>query len=330
MNNFYLNSIRHSQKGYISDPWVFLRELAQNSRDSGALEIKIDPGGHGSDNEVIIFSDNGQGMTYKDAEKYLFRLYSSSKFNERSSVGMYGVGFWTVMKYEPDEILIESYSVEEEKWAVVLGGDLKNRKTECHLSKFGTRITLVRKKKYADFDNFCRDMAHIYLAVDQVSGCAGDALIDSHRDIVFQPKSEWFVIQRRDDFSLFSIHKCGKGPCIEILFLAGNVKQKVVDLPELPFGLGIKGDHGHFPRTGMVIIRHQGIVLAIHGKVTMNQAYFFRVLRDHLAQEKMHFLALEAHVVAELGDGDLGMVRADPWVTFCGFTSLQVLDFCRQ
>jgi len=158
MNNFYLNSIRHSQKGYISDPWVFLRELAQNSRDSGALEIKIDPGGHGSDNELIIFSDNGQGMTYKDAEKYLFRLYSSSKFKERSSVGMYGVGFWTVMKYEPDEILIESYSVEEEKWAIVLGGDLKHKKTECHLSKFGTRITLVRKKKYADFENFCRDL----------------------------------------------------------------------------------------------------------------------------------------------------------------------------
>ncbi len=158
MNNFYLNSIRDSQKGYISDPWVFLRELAQNSRDSGALEIKIDPGGFGSTNEVIIFSDNGHGMTYKDAEKYLFRLYSSSKVKERSSVGMYGVGFWTILKYEPDEILIESYSEEEEKWAIVLGGDLKHRKIECKLSKFGTRITLIRKKKYSDYEQFCRDM----------------------------------------------------------------------------------------------------------------------------------------------------------------------------
>ncbi len=125
MNNFYLNSIRDSQKGYINDHWVFLRELAQNSRDAGALEIKIDPGGYGSGNEVVIFSDNGRGMTYRDAEKYLFRLYSSSKFKERSSVGMYGIGFWTVIKYEPEEILIESYSVEEEKWAVLLKGDLK-------------------------------------------------------------------------------------------------------------------------------------------------------------------------------------------------------------
>ncbi|MEN8222043.1 MAG: ATP-binding protein [Acidobacteriota bacterium] len=158
MNNFYLDSIRDSQKGYISDPWVFLRELAQNSRDSGALEIKIDPGGHGSENEVVIFSDNGNGMTYRDAQRYLFRLYSSSKFKESSSIGMYGVGFWTVMKYKPDEILIESYSVEEEKWAVVLGRDLKHRRTECKLSNFGTRITLVRKKKNPDYEIFCRQL----------------------------------------------------------------------------------------------------------------------------------------------------------------------------
>lgn len=80
MNKFFLNTIRDSQKGYINDPWVFLRELAQNSRDAGALEIRIDPGGYGSENEVVIFSDNGRGMTFKDAGKYLFRLYSSSKF----------------------------------------------------------------------------------------------------------------------------------------------------------------------------------------------------------------------------------------------------------
>lgn len=158
MNNFYLDSIRDSQKGYIDDPWVFLRELAQNSRDSGALEIKIDPGGFGSDKEVIIFSDNGKGMTYKEAEKYLFRLYSSSKFKERTSVGMYGVGFWTVMKFEPDEIMIESYSEEEDKWAVILDGNLNHRSAECKLGKFGTRVTLMRRRIYSDYESFCLEL----------------------------------------------------------------------------------------------------------------------------------------------------------------------------
>ncbi|MCK5004009.1 MAG: ATP-binding protein [Candidatus Aminicenantes bacterium] len=158
MSNFYLDSIRDSQKGYIDDPWVFLRELAQNSRDSGALEIKIDPGGHGSDNEVIIFSDNGKGMTYREAEKYLFRLYSSSKFKERTSVGMYGVGFWTIMKFEPDEIMVESYSEEEDKWAVILDGNLNHRSAECKLGKFGTRVTLIRKRVYSDHESFCMEL----------------------------------------------------------------------------------------------------------------------------------------------------------------------------
>jgi len=158
MSNFYLDSIRDSQKGYIDDPWVFLRELAQNSRDSGALEIKIDPGGHGSDNEVIIFSDNGKGMTYREAEKYLFRLYSSSKFKEKTSVGMYGVGFWTVMKFEPDEIKIESYSEEEDKWAVILDGSLNHKSAECKLEKFGTRVTLIRKRVCSDHESFCMEL----------------------------------------------------------------------------------------------------------------------------------------------------------------------------
>ncbi len=154
MDNFYLESIKDSQKGYSDDPWVFLRELAQNSRDANATEIRIDPGGFGSDNEVVIFSDNGNGMTWKDAKKYFFRLYSSSKFKEKSSVGMYGIGFWTVMKFMPEEILVESFSREEEKWAVLLDKDLNNMKRECKLNRFGTRITLVRNKKFKDYNEF--------------------------------------------------------------------------------------------------------------------------------------------------------------------------------
>ncbi len=158
MSKFYLDSIRDSQNDYIDDPWIFLRELAQNSRDSGALRIKIDPGGEGSGNEVIIFSDNGKGMTFREAEKYLFRLYSSSKFKERTSVGMYGIGFWTVMKFDPDKIIIESYSEEEDKWAVTLDSDLNHKRTECKLGKFGTRVTLIRKKKYPDYEYFCDEL----------------------------------------------------------------------------------------------------------------------------------------------------------------------------
>jgi len=158
MSNFYLNSISDSQKHYIDDSWVFLRELAQNSRDAGAFEIRIDPGGNGSGTEVIIFSDNGKGMTYKEARKYLFRLYSSSKLKEKASVGMYGIGFWTVMKYQPDTIIIESYSDEEDKWAVSLDKELNHKRVECKLEKFGTRVTLIREKHFSEYETFCSEL----------------------------------------------------------------------------------------------------------------------------------------------------------------------------
>ncbi|MEN8154132.1 MAG: ATP-binding protein [Acidobacteriota bacterium] len=153
-NPYYLERIKDSNHEYIDDPWLFLRELSQNSRDASAREIKIDLGGFGSEKEVIIFSDNGKGMTFKDATKYLFRLYSSSKTYEKYSIGMYGIGFWTIMKFEPDEIRVESYSEEEEKWGISLNSKLEYGKIECQLKRYGTRITLSRKRKFEDFSDF--------------------------------------------------------------------------------------------------------------------------------------------------------------------------------
>lgn len=157
-NPFFLERIKDSNNEYIDDPWLFLRELAQNSRDAEAREVKIDLGGFGSGKEVIIFSDNGKGMTYRDASKYLFRLYSSSKTYEKYSIGMYGIGFWTIMRFEPDEIRIESYSEEEEKWGVALNSKLEYGKVDCQLNKYGTRITLSRKSRFEDYNRYCESV----------------------------------------------------------------------------------------------------------------------------------------------------------------------------
>lgn len=152
--SFFLGKIRESYKDYGDDPWIFLRELAQNSRDSGAGEIRIDIGGYGENKEVIIFSDNGKGMSFGEAKKYLFRLYSSSKTGEKYSLGMYGVGFWSVMKFSPLKITIESYSEEEEMWGIEIGPDLTYIKTDCRLNRYGTRITLEREAQFESFNKF--------------------------------------------------------------------------------------------------------------------------------------------------------------------------------
>ncbi len=139
---------RQGVKSYGDDPWFFLRELAQNSRDAGALQIHVSASGDG-DREVLVFSDDGRGMDRSHAERFLFRLYASSKETERSSAGMYGIGFWTVLGFEPDRIEVASRAGAH-AWALRLDGDLSVQEAPCDLQTPGTRVTLARPAALSD------------------------------------------------------------------------------------------------------------------------------------------------------------------------------------
>jgi HSP90 family molecular chaperone len=92
---------------YGEDRMVFLREFAQNSRDANASQIGI-AAEFIEGQFVLTFGDNGVGMDYDHARNFLFTLYASSKENEASSAGRFGVGFWSVLLFEPTIIEIES------------------------------------------------------------------------------------------------------------------------------------------------------------------------------------------------------------------------------
>lgn len=152
-DNQYRHWIETAFRDYGGNPWVFLRELAQNSRDAEARTIRVytevDPAG----NEIIIFEDDGSGMMFNHARQYLFRLYASSKDNDPNAAGMYGIGFWTVLRYRPHEIIIESRH-RRESWGVKLDRDLKAEKTGCHIKQTGTRITLTREGEFKNPETF--------------------------------------------------------------------------------------------------------------------------------------------------------------------------------
>ena len=139
---------RQGVKSYGDDPWFFLRELAQNSRDAGARHIRVSIL-HDGDREGLTFSDDGRGMGREHAEQFLFRLYASSKESERSSAGRYGIGFWTVLGFEPDHIEVMSRT-ETESWALTLDGEFTVHETACELDGPGTRVVLSRPATLAD------------------------------------------------------------------------------------------------------------------------------------------------------------------------------------
>lgn len=129
---------------YGEDRFVFLRELAQNARDAGANRILVQAR-WSSGNLVVTFEDDGRGMTRQHARSFLFRLYASSKEDEARSAGRFGVGFWSVLLFEPDLLRVESKRAHAPGWSLETDGDLiAPRQGEAHLKSPGTKVLLEK------------------------------------------------------------------------------------------------------------------------------------------------------------------------------------------
>jgi len=136
-------------KRYGGDAWVFVRELLQNSRDAGATRVDLTvERRHGIDR--VVCRDNGCGMSFAHARQYLFTLYASSKADQRNTAGRFGIGFWSVLRFEPDEVVVRSAPAGDSGWQLRLAGDLE--KLEFDESSFaaGTEIELRRRVRGAD------------------------------------------------------------------------------------------------------------------------------------------------------------------------------------
>lgn len=140
---------------YGPDPWVFVRELLQNARDAGARNVTFTA-------ETVDgawrlhYRDDGEGMSYEHARRYLFALYASSKEQRRDQVGRFGVGFWSILRFEPRHIVIRSrprmssgtgpsgHVPEDSPWELDLAGDLESATRRTPSMEPGTELLLER------------------------------------------------------------------------------------------------------------------------------------------------------------------------------------------
>ncbi|MCP4606178.1 MAG: hypothetical protein GY847_37640 [Proteobacteria bacterium] len=140
----------HEGLRYGEDRMVFLREFAQNARDARASQIRVSTGFENS-GFVLCFEDDGLGMGYDHAREYLFTLYTSSKEHEATSAGRFGVGFWSVLLFQPSEIEIESREADRDSWKIELDGDLSRPRLAIgSLETPGTRIVIKQSAKTRD------------------------------------------------------------------------------------------------------------------------------------------------------------------------------------
>ncbi len=134
----------HEALRYGPDPWVFVRELLQNARDAEAR--RVDFSVHDTNGRAaVVCRDDGCGMSFEHARRYLFALYASSKEGSKGSAGRFGVGFWSVLRFEPDRIRVRSWPRHGEPWELELDGALAHAvRREAPHDGSGTEIVLER------------------------------------------------------------------------------------------------------------------------------------------------------------------------------------------
>jgi hypothetical protein len=147
---------------YGPDPWIFVRELLQNARDAGATKVLIEVAERAGLTRIVC-RDDGEGMTYEHARRYLFSLYASSKEDRANQVGRFGVGFWSILRFEPARIIIRSCPREAAQggaWQVILDGALQNAERSSIEMAPGTEIILERAHADGNDDRRVFEAAH--------------------------------------------------------------------------------------------------------------------------------------------------------------------------
>jgi transglutaminase-like putative cysteine protease len=142
---------RYEAERYGSDRWVFVRELLQNARDAGAGRVWLNVA-RVDGRDRISCRDDGGGMTFDHARRYLFTLYASSKRDQPGAAGRFGIGFWSVLRFTPDSISVRSRPRDGDGWEVVLDGNFESATWSQCVMLPGTEIVLERAATEGDLE----------------------------------------------------------------------------------------------------------------------------------------------------------------------------------
>jgi len=122
-----------------------LRELVQNSMDAGSPVIDIwtefIPGDDALGTIVYHVDDNGVGMDSAIIDSELTRLFASSKEDDLTKIGKFGIGFVSIFALGPHAVLLHT-GRGGEFWEILFHEDRSFTKTRIQEPVEGTQITL--------------------------------------------------------------------------------------------------------------------------------------------------------------------------------------------
>lgn len=140
-------------------PLDFLRELVQNAIDAGSPRSSIwfrfrPPKKEGRAGVLEIHvDDQGEGMDESVIDNELTRMFSSSKEDDLTKIGKFGIGFTSIFAIRPDGVLLRT-GRHGENWELLFHPDRSFDKVRIDEPVDGTRITLFKAMAQADVQRF--------------------------------------------------------------------------------------------------------------------------------------------------------------------------------
>ncbi|MCC6338089.1 MAG: ATP-binding protein [Myxococcales bacterium] len=141
-----------------TDPFAFYRELIQNSIDAGSSRIEVALAFRpGKDRGLLTaaVADWGEGMNRNLIENYLVTKFRSTKENDLTKIGKFGIGFVSVFACRPDAVVVDT-GRDGESWRVLFKQDRSWELLASPEPLEGTRVTLHKHATAAEYDDFVR------------------------------------------------------------------------------------------------------------------------------------------------------------------------------
>ena len=139
-----------------SDPFAFYRELIQNGIDAGSARVevvlKFEPG-RAKGVATAAVQDWGEGMNRHVIETYLLTKFRSSKENDLTKIGKFGIGFMSVFSPAPELVMVET-GRDGEYWRLLFQPDHTYELLRAPEPVEGTRVTLHKEMTAAEYVEF--------------------------------------------------------------------------------------------------------------------------------------------------------------------------------
>lgn len=144
-----------------SETLSFYRELIQNSIDAGANRIDVSLVYDDAEGRAVIaIEDDGDGMNERIIDDYLLVLFKSSKEDDLTKIGKFGIGFVSVFGPKPDLVRV-STARDGESWRLDFPSFKHWDKYRMPDPRDGTLVELFKAMTRAEYDALAAESLRI-------------------------------------------------------------------------------------------------------------------------------------------------------------------------